>query len=103
MLNKQSETIIEQIGSVIHGKDKQIRLALTCLFAKGHLLIEDIPGIGKTTFAKVLSICLGLEFQRIQCTSDMLPGDVLGTSIFDQKNGSFVFKQGPIFTHFITI
>ncbi len=99
MLNKQSENIIKQIGSVIYGKDKQIRLALTCLFAKGHLLIEDMPGIGKTTLAKVLSICLGLEFQRIQCTSDMLPGDVLGTSIFDQKNGSFVFKQGPIFTH----
>jgi MoxR-like ATPase len=99
MLNKQSENIIKQIGSVIHGKDKQIRLALTCLFAKGHLLIEDIPGIGKTTLAKVLSICLGLEFQRIQCTSDMLPGDVLGTSVFDQKSGSFVFKQGPIFTH----
>ena len=99
MMNKQFEEIVKQISGVVLGKEKQIRLALTCLFAKGHLLIEDMPGIGKTTLAKVLSICLGLKFKRIQCTSDMLPGDVLGTSVFDQKNGSFVFKQGPIFTH----
>ncbi|UCD88653.1 MAG: MoxR family ATPase [Desulfobacterales bacterium] len=95
----QFEQIVEQIGTVILGKEEQIRLALTCLFARGHLLIEDIPGVGKTTLAKVLSICLGLNFQRIQCTSDMLPGDVLGTSVFDRKSGSFVFNQGPIFTH----
>jgi MoxR-like ATPase len=90
--------IIAQIAAVVLGKEEQIRLALTCLFAKGHLLIQDIPGIGKTTLAKALSKCLGLHFRRIQFTSDMLPGDILGTSIFEQKSGAFVFHPGPIFT-----
>jgi MoxR-like ATPase len=99
MANQQFEQIVKQVSRVILGKEKQIRLALACLFAKGHLLIEDIPGIGKTTLAKVLSLSLGLNFQRIQCTSDMLPGDILGTSVFDQRNGTFVFHPGPIFTH----
>lgn len=97
-MNKQFIEIVERIGGVILGKDEQIRLALTCLFAKGHLLIEDLPGIGKTTLAKVLSKCLGLNFQRIQCTNDMLPGDILGTSVFEQKSSSFIFHPGPIFT-----
>jgi len=97
-MNKQFENIVEQIGHVILGKQNQIRLALTCLFSGGHLLIEDIPGIGKTTMAKVLSKCLGLNFRRIQCTSDMLPGDILGTSVFEKKTGTFVFYPGPIFT-----
>ncbi len=88
MANQQFEQIVKQVSRVILGKEKQIRLALACLFAKGHLLIEDIPGIGKTTLAKVLSLSLGLEFQRVQCTSDMLPGDILGTSVFDQRNGN---------------
>ena len=86
------------MGSVILGKKEQIQIALCCLLAEGHLLIEDIPGIGKTTMAKVLAESLGLEFRRIQCTSDMLPGDILGVSIFEQKNGSFKFHPGPIFT-----
>jgi MoxR-like ATPase len=90
--------IVEQISSVILGKEEQIRLALTCLLAKGHLLIEDIPGIGKTTLAKVLSKCLGLNFRRIQCTSDMLPGDILGVSVFERKSSAFVFHPGPIFS-----
>jgi MoxR-like ATPase len=97
-MKKQFETIVARIGKIVLGKDDQIRLALTCLFAGGHLLIEDLPGIGKTTLAKVLSRCLGLNFRRIQFTSDMLPGDILGTSIFEQKTGSFVFHPGPIFT-----
>ncbi|OQX23540.1 MAG: AAA family ATPase [Desulfobacteraceae bacterium IS3] len=97
-MNEQFETIVRQIGTVILGKEEQIRLALTCLFAKGHLLIEDLPGIGKTTLAKVLSRCLGLNFRRIQFTSDMLPGDILGISIFEQKSGTFIFYPGPIFT-----
>jgi len=92
------EDIVSQIGTVVLGKRKQIQLALTCLFARGHLLIEDLPGIGKTTLAKVLSRCLGLRFRRIQFTSDMLPGDILGTSVFDRKTGSFIFHPGPIFT-----
>jgi MoxR-like ATPase len=99
MLKQEFENIVNQISQVILGKEEQIRLALTCLFAKGHLLIEDIPGIGKTTLAKVLAKCLGLNFQRIQFTSDMLPGDILGVSIFKQKTSSFEFHPGPIFTH----
>jgi MoxR-like ATPase len=92
------DKIVDQISSVVLGKEDQIRLALICLLAKGHLLIEDIPGIGKTTLAKVLSKCLGLNFRRIQCTSDMLPGDILGVSIFERKSSSFVFYPGPIFS-----
>ncbi len=93
------EQIVSQIATVIRGKEEQTRLALTCLLAQGHLLIEDIPGIGKTTLAKVLSKCLGLHFQRIQFTSDMLPGDILGVSVFDKNSASFVFHPGPIFSH----
>ncbi len=99
MLKQEFENIVNQISQVVLGKEEQIRLALTCLFAKGHLLIEDIPGIGKTTLAKVLAKCLGLNFQRIQFTSDMLPGDILGVSVFKQKTSSFEFHPGPIFTH----
>jgi len=97
-MNFQFDKIVEQLGSVVLGKEDQIRLALTCLLARGHLLIEDIPGIGKTTLAKVLSKCLGLYFRRIQCTSDMLPGDILGVSVFEHKSSSFVFHPGPIFS-----
>jgi len=92
------ESIVAQIGQVILGKEDQIRMALTCLFAGGHLLIEDIPGIGKTTLAKMLSKSMGLEFRRVQFTSDMLPGDILGSAIFDQHTSSFKFHPGPIFT-----
>jgi MoxR-like ATPase len=97
-MNHQFNQIVEQISRVVLGKEDQIRLALTCLLAKGHLLIEDIPGIGKTTLAKVLSKCLGLNFRRIQCTSDMLPGDILGVSVFERKSSSFLFHPGPIFS-----
>ena len=92
------DKIVNQIGKVVLGKEKQIRLALTCLLGQGHLLIEDIPGIGKTTLAKVLSQSLGLNFRRIQCTSDMLPGDILGVSVFERKSSTFVFHPGPIFS-----
>ncbi len=92
------QEIVDQVGQVIFGKQEQIQLALCALFAQGHLLIEDIPGIGKTTLAKVLADILGLDFRRVQCTSDMLPGDILGVSIFEQKTGKFNFHQGPIFT-----
>jgi MoxR-like ATPase len=97
-LKIEFDQIVEQVSTVVLGKEDQIRLALTCLLAKGHLLIEDIPGIGKTTLAKVLSKCLGLNFRRIQCTSDMLPGDILGVSVFERKSSSFQFHPGPIFS-----
>jgi len=96
--NNRIESVVESISRVILGKESQIRLALTCLFAGGHLLIEDRPGIGKTTLAKVLSKCLNLNFRRIQCTNDMLPGDILGISVFERKSSTFVFHPGPIFT-----
>ncbi|WP_419661594.1 MoxR2: predicted AAA-type ATPase chaperone [Desulfosarcina variabilis str. Montpellier] len=97
-MHPQIKSIARQISKVVLGKNEQIRMALTCLLAGGHLLIEDIPGIGKTTLAKVLSVSLGLDFRRVQFTSDMLPGDILGSSIFDQTTSSFVFHEGPIFT-----
>ena len=92
------EAMVQEVGRHVLGKEHQVRLAICCLLAQGHLLIEDLPGIGKTTLAKVLARILGLEFRRIQCTSDMLPGDILGVSIFDQKTGDFHFHPGPIFT-----
>lgn len=92
------EAMVQEVGRHVLGKEHQVRLAICCLLAQGHLLIEDLPGIGKTTLAKVPARILGLEFRRIQCTSDMLPGDILGVSIFDQKTGDFHFHPGPIFT-----
>ena len=97
-MNSKFDQIVAHVSKVVLGKEDQIRLALTCLLAGGHLLIEDIPGIGKTTLAKVLSLCLGLKFRRIQCTSDMLPGDILGVSVFERKSSSFLFHPGPIFS-----
>jgi len=86
------------ISSIILGKNRQIQLALSCLLAGGHLLIEDLPGVGKTTLSLTLSKVFGLDFQRIQFTSDLLPSDVLGVSIFDTRKQSFIFHQGPVFT-----
>lgn len=98
MLKEPFERIVSSISKVVLGKQNQIRLSLACLFAGGHLLIEDLPGIGKTTLAKVLSRCLGLDFQRVQFTSDMLPGDILGVSVYDRNSGNFHFHPGPVFT-----
>ncbi len=90
--------VAQQVGQVIIGKDLQIRQSLACLLAGGHLLIEDIPGVGKTTLAHALAISLGLQFNRIQFTSDLLPADVIGISIFQRENNGFLFHPGPIFT-----
>jgi len=98
MINSQIKEIIDEVEKIILGKREKIVLSLTCLLADGHLLIEDLPGIGKTSLANALSTVMGLKFKRIQCTSDMLPGDILGTSVFDQKSGSFTFHPGPVFT-----
>ncbi|PKH93305.1 AAA family ATPase [Pseudoalteromonas sp. 78C3] len=93
--------IIEDLSSVIFGKQQQIKLALTCLFSEGHLLIEDLPGMGKTTLSHALSAVLGLSYQRIQFTSDLLPADILGTNIFNSTEHSFTFHKGPIFSQVV--
>jgi len=92
---------LQTAGSVILGKQTELRLALTCLLARGHLLLEDQPGMGKTILAHTLARVLGLSFTRIQFTSDLLPGDILGTSVFDRNSGQFVFHNGPIFTELL--
>jgi len=93
--------VIDAIETHLVGKRETIALALATFFAGGHLLLEDIPGVGKTTLAKHLSNVLGLDFGRIQFTSDMLPSDILGVNYYNQKEGCFVFKKGPIFTSFL--
>lgn len=95
------DNCLKAVDEVLLGKDVQVRLALTCLLARGHLLIEDLPGMGKTTLSHALARVLGLSFQRIQFTSDLLPGDVLGTSVFDKDTGQFVFHPGPIFSELV--
>lgn len=95
------DSAITGIGRVILGKDHQIKLALTCLLARGHCLIEDQPGVGKTTLAHTMAQVMGMAFHRIQFTSDLLPADVLGVSIFNREQSSFEFHPGPIFSHFI--
>ena len=93
--------ILNQVGSVVLGKPKEIRLALACLLAKGHILIEDLPGMGKTTLAQVLAKSLGLSYQRTQFTSDLLPADVIGVSIFNPENRKFELHKGPIFNQVV--
>ena len=90
--------VAKQVGQVVVGKDAQIRQALVCLLAGGHLLIEDVPGVGKTTLAHALAISLGLKFNRLQFTSDLLPADVVGVSVFNREKNAFVFHPGPVFT-----
>ncbi len=95
--------LTSQLGEVIVGKEETIRLAVVCLLAGGHLLIEDIPGVGKTTLSQALARSLGLPFRRIQFTSDLLPADIIGNSIYDKDHGRFVFHPGPIFAPVILI
>lgn len=89
--------LIHAVGQTVLGKEPQVRMALACLVARGHLLIEDVPGIGKTTLAKALAAVLGLNFARVQFTNDLLPADILGASVWHE--GRFVFHPGPIFHH----
>ncbi|PKM42799.1 MAG: AAA family ATPase [Gammaproteobacteria bacterium HGW-Gammaproteobacteria-1] len=93
--------VVAQAGQVIVGKEHPIRLALACLLARGHLLIEDLPGVGKTTLAHVLATTLGLRFNRIQFTSDLLPADILGVAVYERESGEFRFHPGPIFAQLI--
>lgn len=92
---------IAQLGRVILGKERQLRLSIACLLARGHLLIEDIPGVGKTTLAHALAETLGLNYQRIQFTSDLLPADIIGVSVFDRTSSEFRFHKGPIFAQLV--
>ncbi|MBR9868678.1 MAG: MoxR family ATPase [Oceanospirillales bacterium] len=97
-MRDQIQAVIKEVSSVLYGKQEEIKLALTCIFSRGHLLIEDLPGMGKTTLAHALAKVLGLEYQRLQFTSDMLPADILGVSIFDPSANRFQFHPGPVFT-----
>ncbi len=93
--------LLDSANSIILGKEQQLKLAVCCLLAKGHLLIEDIPGVGKTTLSHTLARLLGLNYQRIQFTSDILPADIIGASIFDVENARFEFHPGPLFNQMI--
>ena len=92
---------VAQLSRIILGKERQLRLSIACLLARGHLLIEDIPGVGKTTLAHALAETLGLNYQRIQFTSDLLPGDVIGVSVFERETSEFRFHRGPIFSQLV--
>jgi MoxR-like ATPase len=92
---------LQQLNQVILGKEHEIKLALTCLLARGHLLIEDLPGMGKTTLSHALAATLGMSYQRIQFTSDLLPGDLLGVNIYDKEKAGFSFHPGPIFSQLV--
>ena len=100
-LRERLRLALARLNEVVLGKDAQLRLAVACLLARGHLLIEDIPGVGKTTLAHALARVLGLGFQRIQFTSDLLPADVIGVAVFDRASGTFQFHRGPVFSQLV--
>jgi MoxR-like ATPase len=97
-MQKHLDRAAQEIGTVLLGKDKQVRLALCCLVAGGHLLLEDLPGMGKTSLSHALAKVLGLQYRRVQFTSDLLPGDILGVSVFNRESHRLQFVPGPIFT-----
>ena len=101
MTNNTIDRVVRQAGQIILGKERQIRLALACLLARGHLLIEDLPGVGKTTLTHALARTLGLKFHRIQFTSDLLPADIVGVTVYDRDSGTFKFHPGPVFTQLL--
>ncbi|HYW07967.1 MAG TPA: MoxR family ATPase [Longimicrobium sp.] len=93
--------LVDEVETVFRGKRETVRLSLAALLARGHLLFEDIPGVGKTTLARALTAALGLEFRRVQFTSDLLPSDVLGVSVYNPRTHEFETRRGPIFTHVV--
>lgn len=101
MLRSQATSLLDHASTILLGKRHQLQFAVCCLLARGHLLIEDVPGVGKTTLAHLLARLPGLAFQRIQFTSDLLPADILGVSIFDRQSNGFHFHRGPIFAQLI--
>lgn len=100
-MQQKIDAIKQTLNNIVLGKESQVEMAIVCLLAKGHLLIEDLPGMGKTTLAHAISRVFGLEFQRIQFTSDLLPADITGTAIFDRNQQAFSFHPGPIFSQVI--
>lgn len=100
MLDK-IESLVDTLSTVLLGKEESVKLALACLLSNGHLLIEDVPGMGKTTLAHALAQALSLDYRRVQFTSDMLPSDVLGSAVYDTNDGSFRFHPGPVFTQLL--
>ena len=101
MSSQLIQKIVHSVGNVLLGKDRQVKLCVACLIAKGHLLLEDLPGMGKTTLSHALAEALGMSYQRIQFTSDMLPSDILGVSVFNVNSTEFEFRQGPIFSQLV--
>ena len=101
LLHDRAEAAQRQVSTVIRGKSAAVRLLFTALFAEGHVLMEDIPGVGKTTLAKALARTVGMEFNRIQFTPDLMPADILGASVYSPKDGTFTFRKGPVFTHLL--
>lgn len=97
----QMESLLEVAGRIIVGKDEVIRLAVTALLSEGHLLLEDVPGVGKTTMVRTLARLFGLDSRRIQFTNDLLPADIIGTSVFDSVKNQFMFHPGPVFTQMV--
>lgn len=100
-IKKVLDGVVQNAGQIILGKERPLRLAIACLIARGHLLIEDLPGVGKTTLAHVLARALGLHFQRVQFTNDLLPADILGSSVYDRDKAAFKFHPGPIFANVV--
>lgn len=100
-MSKNITSLLHAVGTVLLGKERQVKLALSCLLSEGHLLIEDLPGMGKTTLAQSLAKVLGLSFNRVQFTNDLLPGDILGFNMFDQVKQEFNFKPGAIFSQIL--
>lgn len=101
MVLQQLDKALSAINQVVLGKETRVRMALACLLARGHLLLEDMPGMGKTTLSHALAQVLGLSYQRIQFTSDLLPGDIVGTSVFERDSSSFIFHPGPVFAELL--
>ncbi|MEN3028934.1 MAG: AAA family ATPase, partial [Aquificaceae bacterium] len=95
------EAVKSEIGRVLRGKGEVVNYSLVCLLSGGHLLLEDVPGVGKTTLALAMAKVLGLSFARVQFTSDLLPSDILGVSVYDQSKKAFVFKKGPVFNNLV--
>src|SRR6266545_1130942 len=100
-VQRVAERLCDNVERILVGKRGAIELAIVALLCEGHLLIEDVPGVGKTTLARGLAQSIGGAFRRLQCTPDLLPSDVTGLSIYDQKTGYFVFKPGPVFANVV--